>query len=80
MDALARTVLAGGAPAWAAVGHTHRRTEWADALAARLEGAGVAAVDRYRVAPSVGAHAGPDCFGAFWASRPRESARPDPAS
>jgi fatty acid-binding protein DegV len=67
VDALALALLACGVPPRAAVGHAHRRTErWADALAARLEEAGVPAVDRYRVAPSVGAHAGPGCFGAFW--------------
>ncbi len=55
------------APALAAVGHAAREVEGeADRLAHDLLDAPVSTVERYRVAPSVGAHTGPDAFGAFW--------------
>lgn len=55
------------APALVAVGHAAREVEpEADRLAHELLGVHVGAVERYRVAPSVGAHTGPDAFGAFW--------------
>ena len=47
----------------------------ADRLAHDLVDAAVAAVERYRVAPSVGAHTGPDSFGAFWWPAPRSRSR-----
>jgi hypothetical protein len=49
------------------VGHAGPELEVAaDRLAHDLVREQVAAVERYRVGPSVGAHTGPDCFGAFW--------------
>lgn len=82
VTALAKAILVDGPPAAAAVGHAHRATSaWADELAALLGQAGVEELDRYRVRPSVGAHTGPGCFGAFW--RPaasEESSWPDRAS
>jgi len=58
-------------PGWAAVGHASHEVEpAADRLAhdlLRLET--FDDVERYRVTPSVGAHTGPDSFGAFWRSR-----------
>jgi DegV family protein with EDD domain len=52
----------------AAVGHAGREVEaGADALAhALVASPGVAAVERYRVGASVGAHTGPETFGVFW--------------
>lgn len=65
-DAMA-SVVRFHAPALVAVGHAARDVEHeADRLAHELLGAHVGAVERYRVAPSVGAHTGPDTFGAFW--------------
>jgi fatty acid-binding protein DegV len=56
------------APGQVAVGHASRDVEAAaDRLAHDLLRARVRAVERYRVLPSVGAHTGPDSFGAFWA-------------
>jgi fatty acid-binding protein DegV len=55
-----------GRPGLVAVGHAGAEVEAAaDRLAHDLVDA-VAAVERYRVTPSVGAHTGPDSFGAFW--------------
>jgi DegV family protein with EDD domain len=55
-----------GRPGLVAVGHAGAELEAAaDGLAHDLVDA-VAAVERYRVTPSVGAHTGPDSFGAFW--------------
>jgi fatty acid kinase fatty acid binding subunit len=55
-----------GRPGLVAVGHAGAELEAAaDRLAHDLVDA-VAAVERYRVTPSVGAHTGPDSFGAFW--------------
>lgn len=55
------------APALAAVGHAAQEVEAeADRLAHDLLDAPVSKVERYRVAPSVGAHTGPDAYGAFW--------------
>jgi fatty acid-binding protein DegV len=55
-----------GRPGLVAVGHAGTELEAAtDGLADDLVDA-VAAVERYRVTPSVGAHTGPDSFGAFW--------------
>lgn len=54
-------------PELVAVGHASRDVESAaDRLAHDLLREGVRAVERYRVHPSVGAHTGPDSFGAFW--------------
>jgi fatty acid-binding protein DegV len=55
-------------PIRAAVGHASRELEAAaDGLARRLlRTDGVASVERYRLGASVGAHTGPDSFGAFW--------------
>ena len=65
-QALTQRIL-GGRPGLVAVGHAAVELEAvADRLAHDLVGASVAAVERYRVAPSVGAHTGPDSFGAFW--------------
>jgi DegV family protein with EDD domain len=52
----------------AAVGHASVGvTAAADRLARRLDASDrVAEVERYRVGASVGAHTGPDSFGAFW--------------
>jgi fatty acid-binding protein DegV len=54
-----------------AVGHAAREVEpVADLVAhALLEAPHVRAVERYRVGPAVGAHTGPDAFGAFWTRR-----------
>jgi DegV family protein with EDD domain len=53
-------------PGLVAVGHAGSELEAvADGLAHDLVDA-VAAVERYRVTPSIGAHTGPDSFGAFW--------------
>lgn len=55
-----------GRPGLVAVGHAGAELEAAaDGLAHDLVDA-VVAVERYRVTPSVGAHTGPDSFGAFW--------------
>ena len=55
-----------GRPGLVAVGHAGAELEAAaDGLAHDLVEA-VVAVERYRVTPSVGAHTGPDSFGAFW--------------
>lgn len=54
------------APALAAVGHAALEVEGeADHLAHDLLDS-ISTVERYRIAPSVGAHTGPDAFGAFW--------------
>ena len=52
----------------AAVGHAGMAMQTAaDELAQRIARSGQAGrVERYRVGPSVGAHTGPDSFGAFW--------------
>ena len=71
-EEMARRIAGSGAPNQAAVGHASRDVEAAaDRLAHDLLRAGVAPVGRYRVEPSVGAHMGPDSFGAFW--RPAEA-------
>jgi DegV family protein with EDD domain len=65
-DAMQRRILA-ARPGLVAVGHASLEVEAAaDRLADGLVRAAVAAVERYRVGPSVGAHTGPDSFGAFW--------------
>lgn len=54
-------------PALVAIGHAARDVEAdADRLAHDLLRDPSGRVERYRVAPSVGAHMGPDAFGAFW--------------
>jgi fatty acid-binding protein DegV len=64
--AMTRRILS-DRPGLVAVGHAGAELEaGADRLAHELVGAGVAVVERYRVTPSVGAHTGPDSFGAFW--------------
>ena len=65
-EAMAR-IIRFHAPALVAVGHAAREVEAeADRLAHDLLHAPGATVERYRVLPSVGAHTGPDTFGAFW--------------
>ena len=65
-DAMTRLIL-GARAGLVAVGHAGVEVEAAaDRLAHDLVAASVAAVERYRVGPSVGAHTGPDSFGAFW--------------
>ena len=71
VDGMTRLILADGPPGTVAVGHAHRATEEvADEVANRLRRAGAVGVSRYRVGPSVGAHAGPFSFGAFWSCEP----------
>ncbi len=63
---MGRRVVA-GRPVSTAVGYASRAVEAAaDTLAHDLLRKGVGPVERYRVEPSVGAHTGPDAFGAFW--------------
>ena len=68
VEEIASHVVPGDTPISAAVGHASRELEAAaDELAHRLLAAeGVLTVERYRVGASVGAHTGPDSFGAFW--------------
>ena len=71
-EEMARRIAGSGAPTQVAVGYASREVEAAaDRLAHDLLRASVAPVGRYRVEPSVGAHTGPDSFGAFW--RPAEA-------
>ena len=71
-EAMTRRIAGSGTPSHVAVGYASREVEAAaDRLAHDLLRAGVAPVGRYRVEPSVGAHTGPDSFGAFW--RPAEA-------
>ena len=70
-EAVQRTMslaLHGDDPLAAAVGHAGRELEAAaDRLAHALAASErVTSVERYRVGASVGAHTGPDTFGAFW--------------
>ena len=66
-EEMARGIARSGAPSQVAVGYASREVEAAaDRLAHDLLRAGVAPVGRYRVEPSIGAHTGPDSFGAFW--------------
>ena len=60
--------IAGSGARSVAVGHAGREVEAsADALAHELLAEEhVGTVERYRVTPSVGAHTGPDAYGAFW--------------
>jgi fatty acid-binding protein DegV len=65
--AMTRHIVEPVLPGLVAVGHAGAELEVAaDRLAHDLLRAQVTAVERYRVEPSVGAHTGPDCFGAFW--------------
>ena len=65
-EAMMRLVV-DAVPDLVAVGHASRDVEAAaDRLAHDLLRESVDAVERYRVYPSVGAHTGPDSFGAFW--------------
>jgi DegV family protein with EDD domain len=68
VDQLATHVLLDEPPLAVAVGHAGRALEGAaDELAHRLERSGrVTTVERYRVGASIGAHTGPESFGAFW--------------
>lgn len=80
-EEMARRIAGSDAPDQVAVGHASRDVETAaDRLAHDLLRAGVAPIGRYRVEPSVGAHTGPDSFGAFWcrpsSSRSRTPRRP----
>lgn len=61
-------VIGTGGECVVAVGHAGLEVEAAaDALAhALLREERVRGVERYRVTPSVGAHTGPDSYGAFW--------------
>jgi fatty acid-binding protein DegV len=66
-QAMTRHIVEPALPGLVAVGHAGAELEVAaDRLAHELVRESVVAVERYRVAPSVGAHTGPDCFGAFW--------------
>jgi fatty acid-binding protein DegV len=70
-EAVDRTMslaLHGDEPLAAAVGHAGRELEAAaDRLARALDASErVTRVERYRVGASVGAHTGPETFGAFW--------------
>jgi DegV family protein with EDD domain len=66
-SAMRRHITEPALPGLVAVGHAGPELEVAaDRLAHELVHESVAAVERYRVGPSVGAHTGPDCFGAFW--------------
>jgi fatty acid-binding protein DegV len=66
-QAMTRHIVEPALPGLVAVGHAGPELEVAaDRLAHDLVREQVAAVERYRVGPSVGAHTGPDCFGAFW--------------
>lgn len=65
-EAMARVVRF-HAPALLAVGHAAKEVEAeADRLAHELLRNPGGTVERYRVTPTVGAHTGPDTFGAFW--------------
>lgn len=66
--AMARHLSAQGDGLRVAVGHAAASTAAAaDALADGLGRSGtVSEVIRYRIGPSIGAHTGPQCFGAFW--------------
>ena len=68
VDRISTCVLLGARPISVAVGHAAREVEAAaDELAHQLVRSSlVLAVERYRVGPAVGAHTGPDSFGAFW--------------
>lgn len=68
IDAMARLVLSEERTVSVAVGHAARAVEpAADDLAHRLVGQpGIAALERYRIGPAVGAHTGPSSFGLFW--------------
>jgi fatty acid-binding protein DegV len=66
-EAMTRHIVEPSLPGLVAVGHAGAELEVAaDRLAHELLRHSVAVVERYRVGPSVGAHTGPDCFGAFW--------------
>ena len=76
-EEMARRIAGSGTPSQVAVGYASREVEAAaDRLAHDLLRAGVAPVERYRVVPSVGAHTGPDSFGAFW--RPADASVSSP--
>ncbi len=66
--AMARHISGHGDGLHVAVGHAAASTAAAaDALADGLERSGtVSDVIRYRIGPSIGAHTGPQSFGAFW--------------
>ncbi|MGH3002598.1 MAG: DegV family protein [Gaiellaceae bacterium] len=65
--AMAEHIAAQGGSLAVAVGHAAAFTEaHADELAAALRRAGIGEQVRYRIGPSVGAHTGPDSYGAFW--------------
>jgi hypothetical protein len=65
--AMTRHIVEPVPPGLVAVGHAGPELEVAaERLAHELVHESVAVVERYRVEPSVGAHTGPDCFGAFW--------------
>jgi DegV family protein with EDD domain len=66
--AMLRTIRATPEPLGVAIGHAAVDVEpWASALARALKGEEqIVSVERYRVAPAVGAHTGPSVFGAFW--------------
>jgi len=68
VDRISTRVLLSDRPISVAVGHAAREVEAAaDELAHQLVRSSlVLAVERYRVGPAVGAHTGPDSFGAFW--------------
>ncbi len=61
-------ILAESRPIRVAVGHAAAASEPAadDLVGALADSASVTELERYRVGPSVGAHTGPLCVGAFW--------------
>jgi fatty acid-binding protein DegV len=67
-ELMAATILSAGGRRRVAVGHASASVEpWADALAELVGGEpDVEQVIRYRLTAPVGAHTGPQCFGAFW--------------
>ena len=76
-EEMARRIAGSGTPSHVAVGYASREVEAAaNRLAHDLLHAGVAPVERDRVEPSVGAHTGPDSFGAFW--RPADASVSSP--
>ncbi|MEO5576306.1 MAG: DegV family protein [Gaiellaceae bacterium] len=68
VDLMVEHILASSQSIRAAVGHAAAVSEpAADDLAAKLASSAlVSELERYRVGPAVGAHAGPLSFGAFW--------------
>ncbi len=68
VDVMVAQILAESRPIRVAVGHAAAASEPAadDLVGALADSASVTELERYRVGPSVGAHTGPLCVGAFW--------------